>query len=209
MFQNPEQFANATKTLFEFQLETFSTLTNRAMQGVEQAVALNIATARKALDDQIDAGRKVNASATPQEAMNVINARPQPREMPSPPISQPVHVIVLAAGRSSRMGGPNKLMAHFSGQPLIRQTVERTLASTASGVIVVTGHQAARIREALDGLDIKVAHNPDFASGLSSSLKAGMAAIPTDSAGALIVLGDMPVVSTADLDRLIGAFQQS
>lgn len=47
MFQNPEQFANATKTLFEFQLETFNTLTNRAMQGVEQAVALNIATAKK------------------------------------------------------------------------------------------------------------------------------------------------------------------
>jgi len=78
MFQNPEQFANATKTLFEFQLETFNTLTNRAMQGVEQAVALNIATARKALDDQIDAGRKVNASATPQEALDVINARLQP-----------------------------------------------------------------------------------------------------------------------------------
>ncbi|WP_426342528.1 phasin family protein [Pseudoduganella sp. S-14] len=78
MFQNPEQFANATKTLFEFQLETFNTLTNRAMQGVEQAVALNISTAKKALDDQIEAGRKVNASATPQEALDVINARLQP-----------------------------------------------------------------------------------------------------------------------------------
>ena len=78
MFQNPEQFATATKTLFEFQLDTFNTLTNRAMQGVEQAVALNIATARKALDDQIDASRKVNASVTPQEALNVINARLQP-----------------------------------------------------------------------------------------------------------------------------------
>ncbi|MCE3261282.1 MAG: phasin family protein [Pseudoduganella sp.] len=78
MFQNPEQFAAATKTLFEFQLETFNTLTNRAMQGVEQAVALNIATARKALDENIDAGRKVSASATPQEAMDVINARLQP-----------------------------------------------------------------------------------------------------------------------------------
>jgi phasin family protein len=78
MFQNPEQFANATKTLFEFQLETFNTLTNRAMQGVEQAVALNIATAKKALDDQIEAGRKVGASASAQEAMDVINARLQP-----------------------------------------------------------------------------------------------------------------------------------
>ncbi|WP_028103725.1 phasin family protein [Pseudoduganella violaceinigra] len=78
MFQNPEQFANATKTLFEFQLETFNTLTNRAMQGVEQAVTLNIATARKALDEQIDASRKVSASVSPQEAMGVITARLQP-----------------------------------------------------------------------------------------------------------------------------------
>ncbi len=78
MFQNPEQFAAATKTLFEFQLETFNTLTNRAMQGVEQAVALNMATAKKALDDHIEAGRKVGASASPQEAMDVINARLQP-----------------------------------------------------------------------------------------------------------------------------------
>ena len=78
MFQNPEQFANATKTLFEFQLETFNTLTSRAMQGVEQAVALNIATARQALDEHVDASRQVSAAATPQEALGVINARLQP-----------------------------------------------------------------------------------------------------------------------------------
>jgi molybdenum cofactor cytidylyltransferase len=138
-----------------------------------------------------------------------IPTRPQPREMPSPPAVLDLHVIVLAAGRSSRMGGPNKLMAHFSGKPLIRQTAERALASRAAGTIVVTGHQAVRIREALGGLDVKIAHNQDFASGLSASLKAGIAAIPPESAGALIVLGDMPVVSTADLDRLIGVFQKS
>ncbi len=83
-----------------------------------------------------------------------IPTRPQPREIPSPSAAAKVHAVVLAAGRSSRMGGPNKLMAHFSGKPLIRQTVERALASKVSGVVVVTGHQAARIREALEGLDI-------------------------------------------------------
>jgi molybdenum cofactor cytidylyltransferase len=107
------------------------------------------------------------------------------------------------------MGGPNKLMAHFAGKPLIRQTVERALASKVSGAVVVTGHQAARIREALDGLDIGVAHNPDFASGLSGSLKTGIAAVPDDAAGALILLGDMPAVSSADLDRLVTAFRKA
>jgi molybdenum cofactor cytidylyltransferase len=138
-----------------------------------------------------------------------IPTRPQPREIPPPAVPAKVHAVVLAAGRSSRMGGPNKLMAHFSGKPLIRQTVERVLASTVSGVEVVTGHQAARIREALEGLDIGIVHNPDFTSGLSASLKAGVAALPEDAAGALIMLGDMPGVLVADLDRLIAAFQKS
>ena len=116
---------------------------------------------------------------------------------------------MLAAGRSSRMGGPNKLMAHFSGKPLIRQTVERALASEGSGVVVVTGHQAARIREALEGLDIGIAHNPDFASGLVGLAQGRDRGDPGSRAGALIVLGDMPAVSAADLDRLIAAFQKA
>ena len=138
-----------------------------------------------------------------------IPTRPQPREIPSPSAATKVHVVVLAAGRSTRMGGPNKLMAHFSGTPLIRQTAERALASKVSGTVVVTGHQAARIRETLEGLEMAFAHNPDFASGLSSSLKAGIAAVPEDAAGALILLGDMPAVSSADLDRLVAAFRKS
>jgi len=138
-----------------------------------------------------------------------IPTRPQPREMPKPRVATVVHAIVLAAGRSSRMGGPNKLMALFDGRPLVRQSVERALASGAAGATVVTGHQAARIREALSGLDVQFAHNPDFADGLSGSLKAGIAAVPPEAAGALIVLGDMPVVSSVDLDRLISAFQNA
>lgn len=138
-----------------------------------------------------------------------IPTRPQPREPARAAASLSVPAIVLAAGSSTRMGGPNKLMATFSGKPLIRQTVERVLAAQAGGAVVVTGHQAARVREALDGLDVGFAHNADFAAGLSGSLKAGIAALPADAAGAMIVLGDMPGVSTADLDRLVATFRQA
>ncbi|TPM02037.1 molybdopterin-binding/glycosyltransferase family 2 protein [Mesorhizobium sp. B2-3-10] len=138
-----------------------------------------------------------------------IPTRPQPRE-PLPAKSRlKVGIVLLAAGRSSRMGGPNKLMALFDGQPLVRRTAERALASKASGTIVVTGHQRERVRAALSGLDVTLADNPDFADGLSTSLRAGTAYLPEDAAGAMIVLGDMPGVASDDLDRLIDAFRRA
>ena len=135
-----------------------------------------------------------------------IPTRPQPREPLPVPLRPQVPVVLLAAGRSSRMGGPNKLLASFDGKPLIRRAAETALASRASGVIVVTGHQRERVEEALAGLPVSFADNPDFSTGLSSSLKAGIGMLAGDAAGAMIVLGDMPGVSAADLDRLVEAF---
>ncbi|TPN88278.1 4-diphosphocytidyl-2C-methyl-D-erythritol kinase [Mesorhizobium sp. CU2] len=139
-----------------------------------------------------------------------IPTRPQPREPARPAGSEAkVEIVLLAAGRSSRMGGPNKLMALFEGKPLVRRTAERALRSKATGTVVVTGHQRERIRAALAGLDVRLADNPDFADGLASSLKAGIANVAHDAAGAMIVLGDMPGVSSKDLDSLIDAFRRS
>ena len=123
-----------------------------------------------------------------------IASRPQPREDRRPE-GVTVHAILLAAGRSTRMGGPNKLLARFGGEPLVRRVAKTVIASKANSATVVTGHQAARVVEAVAGLDLKIARNPDFASGLASSLKAGIAALPENAAGALIVLGDMPEIS--------------
>ena len=122
-----------------------------------------------------------------------------------------VAAIVLAAGAAARFraaGGAeaSKLVADLGGKPLLRHPVEAALASRARPVIVVTGHEQARIRQALDGLAVRFTHNADYALGLASSLKAGIAATPEDSAGALILLGDMPGVTPALIDRLIDAF---
>ena len=142
-----------------------------------------------------------------------IPTRPQPREpLPSPQSAKAkprVDIVLLAAGRSSRMGGPNKLLALFDGKPLVRRTAERALGSKAACTIVVTGHQRERVRSALSGLDVTIADNPDFTEGLASSLKAGIARVASDAAGAMIVLGDMPGVSSKDLDSLIDAFRRS
>jgi molybdenum cofactor cytidylyltransferase len=73
-------------------------------------------------------------------------------------------------------------------------------------VIVVTGHQAAEVEKALQGLQVKFVRNPDFAQGLASSVKAGVAAVPAAADGAVICLGDMPLISARLIDRLIEAF---
>lgn len=135
-----------------------------------------------------------------------IVSRPQPREPAE--TGGRVAAIVLAAGQARRMGGPNKLLARFDGETLVRRTVQAALASEARPVIVVTGHQAAEITAALSGLDVRFAHNPDYAQGLATSLKAGLAQAPEDTAGALVVLADMPGVTAGIMDRLIEAFRQ-
>src|ERR1700726_1586508 len=125
-----------------------------------------------------------------------IVTRPQPRTTPEVEDNRNVAAIILAAGRSTRMGGPNKLLAELSGKKLVRIATEQVLASRARGVIVVTGHQADEVRKALHGLKVTFVHNPDFAEGLASSVKTGIAAVPDDADGAVICLGDMPLIDS-------------
>jgi molybdenum cofactor cytidylyltransferase len=133
-----------------------------------------------------------------------IVTRPQPREEPLHPVRS-FAAVVLAAGRSSRMGGPNKLLAEIGGRPLVRIVVEQALASRARPVVVVTGHQRERVEAALAGLPVKCVHNPHYADGLGTSLKAAIAGLPAEVDGAIVCLGDMPQVDAALIDRLIGA----
>jgi molybdenum cofactor cytidylyltransferase len=133
-----------------------------------------------------------------------IVTRPQPRDEPLHPVRS-IAALVLAAGRSSRMGGANKLLAEIGGRPLVRIAVEQALASQARPVIVVTGHQRERVEAALAGLPVDFVHNPYFADGLGTSLKTGIAALPAQSDGVIVCLGDMPQVDAAMINRLIGA----
>ncbi len=135
-----------------------------------------------------------------------IVTRPQPRVPAATEGNAQVAAIILAAGRSSRMGGPNKLLEKLDGKPLVRIAAEQALASRASPVIVVTGHQGDLVRAALDGLDVRFVANPDFAEGLATSVKSGIAAVPDAADGAMVCLGDMPLVDARLMDRLIDAF---
>ena len=135
-----------------------------------------------------------------------IITRPQPRQEKA--LAEKPHkvaAILLAAGRGTRMGGPNKLLEEIRGKAIVRRVAESVASSRAAPVVVVTGHEGDRVEAALGGIDVKRVHNPDFAAGLSTSLKAGLASLPADADAVAVVLGDMPDVSAALIDRLIAA----
>jgi molybdenum cofactor cytidylyltransferase len=122
-----------------------------------------------------------------------------------------VAAILLAAGTSSRFreagGGATKLVAPLAGKPLVRYAAEAALASQARPLIVVTGHERGAVEQALEGVAAQFAHNSHYAEGLASSLKTGIAAVPSGAVGAIVLLGDMPAVTPALLDSLIEAFR--
>jgi molybdenum cofactor cytidylyltransferase len=134
-----------------------------------------------------------------------IPTRPQPRDEPEVLRAPNIAAVVLAAGASSRMGS-NKLLTEIGGKPMVRRVVEAVAATAATPVIVVTGKDAEKVEAALAGCTVRLVNNPEFAKGLSSSLKCGMKALPEDCNGAVILLGDMPDVSAALIDKLIAAF---
>ena len=121
-----------------------------------------------------------------------------------------VAAIVLAAGTANRYRAADpsiatKLVALIDGVPMVRHIVEAALASRARPVVVVTGYAEAEVRATLDGLTVGFVANPDYATGIASSLRAGLSALPTKVDGALVLLGDMPGVTAPLLDRLIEA----
>ena len=139
-----------------------------------------------------------------------IVSRPQPRAEISAPVharaSHRIAAIILAAGRGTRMGGPNKLVQEVAGRPMLEHAVDAAVASHAWAVLGVTGHEAERSQAIFDARAVPHVHNADFRAGLSSSLRRALSALPEDVDGAIVLLGDMPQISANLIDRLIAAF---
>ena len=133
-----------------------------------------------------------------------IGSRPLPRETQFAAAPQ-VAGIILAAGQSSRMG-ENKLLMDFHGKPMVRHVVEAGLASGIAPLHVVTGRDAREVEAALADLPVHFVHNAGYASGLSTSLQAGLRSLPAQCDGAVVLLGDMPLVTGDMIARLVAAF---
>ncbi len=117
-----------------------------------------------------------------------------------------VAALVLAAGQSRRMGPDNKLLEPIGGVPMVRAVVENVGRAQVAQVTAVLGHEPDEVRAALDGLSVSFVQNADYGKGLSTSLKAGLDALPGDIDAVLVCLGDMPFVEAQHLNKLIAAF---
>ncbi|WP_117191204.1 NTP transferase domain-containing protein [Rhizobium terrae] len=140
-----------------------------------------------------------------------IPTRPRPRDNPpEKPSALSIGALMLAAGQARRMGkdGPHKLLAEFGGVPLARRSAEILLASQAAPVVAITGHRREEIEAVLSGLALRTRFNPDYALGMASSLVAGFSAPElAEKDGILVMLADMPGVTTEHVDMLVSAFR--
>lgn len=161
---------------------------------------------------RLGAGLPVDAAAIMAMGVGGLLAempgRPLPRAMATAVLRAPrIAGLVLAGGFGRRMGGEgNKLLRIWRGKPLVRHVVEAATSAQLCTVSVATGHQAGEIRAALEGTGVDFVHAPDHGQGLSATLKAGLAALPDDIDGVLVLLGDMPRVGPGTIDRLVAAF---
>jgi len=138
--------------------------------------------------------------------LSEIVSRPQPRAEAQAEGGRRIAAIVLAAGRSTRMAGPNKLLAELNGRPLVRMVTEQALASRVSEVIVVTGHQVELVEQTLEGLEVQFVYNRDFSAGLATSIRMAITAVTEPCDGVVICLGDMPLIDADLINRLIASF---
>jgi molybdenum cofactor cytidylyltransferase len=134
-----------------------------------------------------------------------ITSRPSPRAR-TPVANRDVAALVLAAGRSQRMGAANKLLAMVDGKPIVAHVVDRLVDSGLARIVIVTGHQAEAVAAALAGRPVAFVHNADYAAGMAASIRTGIGALGAEASGAMICLGDMPRVAAGTLRALRDAF---
>jgi molybdenum cofactor cytidylyltransferase len=106
-------------------------------------------------------------------------------------VNSPIAGVILAAGGSRRLGRPKQLLS-WEERPFIRQVCLNVLAGGLAPLIVVTGAESGQIKAAIEDLPVQIVHNPDWEAGQSTSLRAGLAAVPEDAGGAMFLLSDQP-----------------
>jgi molybdenum cofactor cytidylyltransferase len=122
-----------------------------------------------------------------------------------------VAALLLAAGESSRMTGGHKLLRPIAGQALIRLPIHAALDAGLDPILVVVGHRSADIRETLSDLPVRILDNPDYRTGLASSLQVGLRALLGDAGvdAVVVLLADEPGMSSRNISRIVQEWRDS
>ncbi len=123
-------------------------------------------------------------------------------------VHEPVAGVILAAGGATRFGAAKQIL-EWKGETLVHRAARTALEAGLNPVIVVTGAYAAEISSALADLKVRLAHNPDWGAGQSSSVRVGISAIPQHSGGAIFLLVDQPLVSTGLIRKLVESHSEN
>jgi molybdenum cofactor cytidylyltransferase len=118
-----------------------------------------------------------------------------------------LYTIVLAAGAASRFGSPKQLV-RISGRPLLHNTVSNAVEITGAATIVVLGAYAAELAPLLSHTPASVLINRDWVEGIGSSIRRGVAALPSTCTAVMVVLADQAAVTAQDLQRLVSAWKR-
>lgn len=116
--------------------------------------------------------------------------------------------IVLAAGRSTRLGQPKQLLP-YQGRPLLAWALAAMSASVVDNTYVVLGHEAERVQREVELAGVRVIHNARYAEGLSTSLQAGLAALGAEVEAAVIAVGDQPLLGPDAIDAVVAAYRDT
>jgi molybdenum cofactor cytidylyltransferase len=117
-----------------------------------------------------------------------------------------ISAVVLAAGASTRMG-THKLLLPVAGEPLVRRVVGAVAGAGFDEVLVVVGYEHEQVVAALEGMDVRHAVNPEYATGMGSSFRAAVEALP-ESEAAMFALADQPLLTAGDYRRLLDAWRE-
>ena len=141
---------------------------------------------------------------TEEEMSNIVSSSNSSEQKDSSNIA----AVVLAAGPSSRTG-KNKLLADINGKPLILKTLENVIKSKASPVYIITGHQNAELEDAIKSLDVNIIYNPNYITGIKTSIKLGLDSVPSSCSAAILIPADMPNVSDKFINKMIDAYDNT
>src|SRR5262245_15124228 len=119
-----------------------------------------------------------------------------------------IAAVLLAAGKSERMGKFKQLLP-IGGKTFVEACVDNLLASKADEVLVVTGHNEAAVRAVLADRPIRIVNNPEYETGMGSSIKRGIESTTIGARAFLIALADQPLVGPDVLNQIISEYEDS